>query len=90
VTLRIETTQDQWRTTIRLIGRLRAEHLSELKVEVDAVGPDVVLDIGEVSIVNLDVVRFLSECELREIQLLNCPTYIRRWIDREKITRPKS
>jgi hypothetical protein len=42
-----------------------------------------------VSIVNLDVVRFLSECESREIQLLDCVTHIRKWIDREKATGPK-
>ena len=39
---------------------------------------------------NLDVVRFLGEYESRGIQLLSCPTYIRKWIDREKVTGPKS
>jgi anti-anti-sigma regulatory factor len=90
MTLRIETIQGHRYTTIRLIGRIRAEHLSELKVQLDAAGPDVVLDLGEVSIVNLDVVRFLGECDLREIRLLNCPAYIRKWIDQEKVTGPKS
>jgi hypothetical protein len=50
----------------------------------------VVLDLGEVSLVNLEVVRFLIEVESQGVQLLNCPTYIHKWIDREKVTGPKS
>jgi anti-anti-sigma regulatory factor len=79
VTLKIETTPGKRFATIRLIGRIQTEHLSELIVQLDAAGPNVVLDFSDVSIVNLDVVRFLGECESRGIQLINCPTYIRRW-----------
>jgi hypothetical protein len=61
-----------------------------LKVQLDAADPKVVLDLRDVSIVNLDVVRFLGVCESRGIQLLDCPAYIRKWIDREKVTAPKS
>jgi hypothetical protein len=86
VTLKIETIPGKSSTTIRLIGRILTEHLSELEVQLDAVDPNVVLDLRDVSIVNLDVVRFLGVCESRGIQLLDCPTYIRKWIDREKVT----
>jgi hypothetical protein len=89
VTLKIETTPGKRSTTIRLIGRIRTEHLSEMTAQLDTAGPNVVLDLSEVSIVNLDVVRFLGECESRGIQLLGCLTYIRKWIDREKATGPK-
>jgi len=84
VTLRIETTPGVRRATIRLIGRIRAEHLAELSAQLDAVGPNVLLDLDEVSLVNLEVVRFLAASESQGIQLLNCPSYIRKWIDREK------
>jgi hypothetical protein len=40
--------------------------------------------------VNLEVVRFLGTSESQGVQLLNCPAYIRQWIDREKVTVPKS
>jgi len=79
----------QW-TTVTLIGRIQTEHLSELCAQLDAIGESIVLDLGDVSVVNLDVVQFLSTCESEGIQLLNCPTYIRKWIDREKVTGPKS
>ena len=90
MTLRIETTQGQRCTTIRLIGRIGTEHLAELSAQLDAVGSSVLLDLGDVSLVNLEVVRFLTTSESQGIQLLNCPAYIRHWIDREKVTGPKS
>ena len=84
MTLRIETTRvPQW-ATIKLMGRIQTEHLNELQQQLDAIGGSIVLDLGEVSLVNLEVVRFLRTCESEGIQLLNCPTYIRKWIDREK------
>ena len=90
MTLKIETIPGKSSTTIKLIGRILTEHLSELKVQLDAVDPNVVLDLRDVSRVNLDVVRFLGVYESRGIQLLDCPTYIRKWIDREKVTGPRS
>ena len=60
MTLKIETTLGKGSTTIRLIGRIRTEHLSELKAQLNAVFTSIVLDLGEVSLVNLEVVRFLS------------------------------
>ena len=90
VTLKIERTPGKSFATIRLIGRIQTEHLSELKAQLDAIHRSKVLDLSEVSLVNLDVVHFLSTCESEGIQLLNCPTYIRKWIDTEKVTGPKS
>ena len=84
MTLRIETTPGRQWTTIKLIGRIETEHLSKLRAQLDAIGGSIVLDFGDVSLVNLDVVQFLSTCESEGIQLLNCPTYIRKWIDRER------
>jgi hypothetical protein len=90
VTLKIEKTPGKRSTTIRLVGRIRTEHLGELVVQLDATGPNAVLDLGEVSLVNVEVVRFLGASESQGIQLLNCPAYVRKWIDREKATGPKS
>ena len=72
MTLKIEKTPVEHCTTIKLIGRIRAEHLSELKAQVSASVPKVVLELGEVSLVDADAVRFLGSCESDGIQLLNC------------------
>ena len=86
MTLKIEKTLVEHGTTIKLIGRIRAKHLSELKAQVSASKPKIVLDLGEVSIVDADAVRFLGNCESVGIQLLNCSPYIREWITREQET----
>jgi len=90
VTLRIETASGHQWTIVKLIGRIQTEHLSQLRAQINAIGGSIVLDLGDVSLVNLDVVQFLSTCESEGIQLRGCPTYIRKWIDREKVTGPKS
>jgi anti-anti-sigma regulatory factor len=86
VTLKIEKTLVEHGTTIKLIGRIRAEHLGELKAQVSASKPKIVLDLGEVSLVDADAVRFLDSCESEGIRLLNCSPYIREWIVRERET----
>ncbi len=82
MTLRIETTPGHQRTTIKVIGRIQTEHLRELRAQLDAIGGGIILDLGELSLVNADVVQFLSTCESQGTQLLNCPAYIRKWIMR--------
>ncbi len=84
MTLKIEKTLGEHCTIIKLMGRIRAEHLSELKAQITASAPTIVLDLGEVSLVDTDVVRFLNVCESDGIQLQNCSAYIREWIFREQ------
>jgi anti-anti-sigma regulatory factor len=86
VTLKIEKLLGEHGTTIKLIGRIRAEHLGELKALIAASVPRIVLELGEVSLVDADAVRFLGSCESEGIQLLNCSAYIREWIVRERET----
>jgi anti-anti-sigma regulatory factor len=71
-------------TTIRLIGRMRGEHLEELEKEIRESGPAVTLDLEEVTLVDVEVVRFLGTCEARGATILNCSLYIRDWIGKER------
>jgi len=84
MTLRIERVPDGPTTTIRLIGRIRAEHLEELKAEIDRGRPRVVLDLEEVGLVDVEGVRFLNACEAEGISVLHCSPYIREWMRRER------
>ena len=65
MTLRIEKDSDGRTTTLRLIGRMRREHIEELKAQIKAGGTSVTLDLNEVSLVGLDVDRFLATCQNR-------------------------
>ncbi len=84
MTLRIERVPDGPTTTIRLIGRIRAEHLEELKAEIDRGRPRVVLDLEEVGLVDVEGVRFLNACEAEGISVLHCSPYIREWMLRQR------
>jgi anti-anti-sigma regulatory factor len=84
MTLKIEKHSDGKRTTIRLIGRMRAEHLEELEKQIRESEPAVTLDLEEVTLIDVESVRFLGTCEERGATLLNCSPYIRNWIGKER------
>jgi anti-anti-sigma regulatory factor len=84
MTLRIERSSDRGHTTIRLIGRMRAEHVAEVQKQIEASGPTVTLDLEDVTLVDVQVVRFLGACETRGIALRNGPAYVSDWIARER------
>ena len=73
VTLKIETISDGHCTTIRLIGRMQAEHLDELKAQIGDSKSEVVLDLDEVNLVDVQIVRFLATCEERGVRLSTAP-----------------
>ena len=85
MTLRIESYSDGLRTTIRLIGRMQREHIEELKAQIKAGGASVTLDLNEVSLVDLDVIRFLATCQKEGISVVHCSRYIYDWIAKERI-----
>jgi hypothetical protein len=84
MTFKIERHADEHHTTLRLIGHLQAEYLEELQAQIAGNGPRIVLDLDEVTLVDVEVVRFLGVCEAEGIALLHCSPYIREWIAREQ------
>jgi hypothetical protein len=85
MTLKIEENSDGQKRFIRLIGRLQSEHLDDLKTRLIKVGqPGMALDLEGVTLVDVEVVRFLNACEEDGIELLHCSPYIREWMVREK------
>jgi hypothetical protein len=80
VTLKIEKIVRKRRTTIRLIGRLRADDLVEVARQLEG---SAVLDLDEVTLVDVDVIRFLNRCETEGVRLVNRSPYIREWMNRE-------
>ena len=84
MTLRIERASDAHSTTIRLIGRMRAKHLDELETQIREFGAAITFDLEEVTLVDVQIVRFLGTCEERGARILNCSPYIRDWIGKER------
>jgi hypothetical protein len=82
--LKIEKNSSQGRTTVWLIGRFQSEHLEELKRQMQEPAAEMVLNLQEVTLVDLDVVQFLGTCETAGVKIVHCPPYIREWIYRER------
>jgi anti-anti-sigma regulatory factor len=83
--LKIERDSQSGKTTIHLIGRFQSEHIAELKKQLQANGPAFVLDLKDVTLVDVDVVRFLGGCEAAGAKIVHCSPYIREWITRERL-----
>jgi hypothetical protein len=89
MTLRIEKGSALGRPLVRLIGRMQSEHLPDLKHYVDVPGSKPTLDLEEVTLVDVETVRFLIGCEFAGVKLLHCSPYIRQWMNREQPGREK-
>jgi len=83
MTLRIVADVREDGTTIRLIGRMRAEHIAPVREEIAASRAPTALDLDEVTLTDIDAVRFLGAAERDGIVLQHCAPFIREWIARE-------
>jgi len=80
--LRIDKTQNGETTLLHLSGRIQAEDLSSLQLQLEQLNTDFIFNLNEIQLVDESAVRFLTECESRGAILQDCPAYIREWIRR--------
>jgi anti-anti-sigma regulatory factor len=69
---------------LKLSGRVQAEHLEQLIRELPTDGTPTVLDLTDVTLVDVAVVRFLAASEARGVRLLGLSGFVREWIAREE------
>lgn len=81
---RIEKDCDASGTRLRLSGRLESDFIASIRSAMDDDGAHKILDLGEITLVDVGVVRFLITCEDEGIELVQCPLYVREWILRER------
>jgi len=81
--LRVETLQEGNRTVLRLIGELRSGEIGILQSEISEDSVTVVVNLKELSVIDLNGIRFLLECRARGIEIEECPPYVREWMKRE-------
>ena len=82
--LRIEKEWDGHTMSLRLSGRIQSANIGNIRAQVDDDSVRILLDLGEVTLVDVEVVRFLSDCENEGVVLVHCPPYVREWILRER------
>jgi hypothetical protein len=83
MTLRLVAEARECGTTIRLVGRMRSEDIDQVRAEIAASAALTALDLDELALADVDVIRFLVTAEREGIVLRHCPPFVREWMTRE-------
>jgi hypothetical protein len=78
--LKIEKDGSPEKIAIHLIGDFRSDHLEELQKQVEDDHLQIVLDLKEIGLVDLEVVRFFVACVAKGMKIVHCPRYIEKWL----------
>ena len=90
MTLKIDRHDVGSRVILHLVGNVHVEHLDELKAQIGATDCKVVLDVGGVTLISVEGIRFLNSCSLTGISIENASPYISKWMTLErKFTRKR-
>jgi len=84
MTFKSEKVSDGENTVLCLSGRIQSKHLEALSGQIEGNGDRIVLDLDQVTLVDVGVIRFLGSCEREGIELRHCPPFVREWIAREQ------
>jgi hypothetical protein len=82
--LRIEKNSDGCVTKLTLMGRIQSNHIAFVRSAMNDGCERIILDLGQVTLVDLGVIRFLISCEDSGVELVQCPPYVREWVLRER------
>ncbi|HEY0468064.1 MAG TPA: hypothetical protein VGC79_27885 [Polyangiaceae bacterium] len=82
---RIDRTSTERGSVLCISGRIAAEDLQAIRSVLEP--PLVVaIELADVDLVDREAVKFLARAEDEGIELRNCPTYIREWITKERVS----
>ncbi len=82
--LRIEKESDGCVTRLLLSGRIQSGRIACIRSAMNGGCARKILDLSEITLVDIAVVRFLISCEEEGVELEQCPPYVREWILRER------
>lgn len=72
------------RVVLKLSGWIQAREIEKLREQMGGLTGGTVLDLQEVTLVDVEVVRFLGRCEAAGVELAHCLPYIREWVFRKQ------
>ena len=85
MTYRIQRSTNASGVTLFLSGEMDSGHVAELEALMAAESNRLVsLDLADVTLVNREAIGFLAGVEAAGAALINCPEYVRSWIDAEQ------
>ena len=83
MTLKIETRRSGDSLIVQLIGEFDVEHLDEVKAQVNDASCPVVVDVGELTLISVEGIRFLNACHDHGMSIINASGYITEWMTLE-------
>jgi len=89
MTLRIERRRSEDGLIVQLIGEFDTEHLDEVQAQVNDATCPVVIDIGELTLISVEGIRFLNACHHHGLPIINAAGYIAEWMTLEGQSAPK-
>ena len=84
MTYRIQRSANARGVTFLLSGEIDGGHVAELEALMAAESNRLFLDLSDVTLANREAIRFLAGVEAAGAALINCPEYVRSWIDAEQ------
>jgi hypothetical protein len=81
---KIDRTSNRGITRLLISGCIQSCGIDCIRSAMDVGSGRKILDLSEVTVVDVAVVSFLIRCEEEGIQLVNCPSYVREWMVRER------
>ena len=89
MTLRIERRRSGDSLIVQLVGELDVEHLAEVESQVNDAPCPVVVDIGELTLISVEGIRFLNACRDHGMRIINASGYVTEWMTLERRSEPK-
>ena len=87
--LRIEESSEGRGARLLLSGRIQSDGIACIRAALSNGCACKVLDLREVTLVDIAAVRFLVQCEDEGIELAQCPPYVRQWMLLERAARAR-
>jgi hypothetical protein len=82
--LRIEKQSDGCVTRLLFSGRIQSDCIASIRSAMRDGCARIILELSEVTLVDIEVVRFLIQCESEGVELVDCPLFVREWMVRER------
>ena len=88
--LKIEKQAEGCATRLKLSGRFRSDLIMFVRSAMSTGCARKILDLSDITLVDVEVVRFLNSCDDEGIEVAHCPPYIREWMLRERAEESES
>jgi anti-anti-sigma regulatory factor len=69
---------------LRVCGQMQIECVNTLKELIEAENAKIALDLSEITLADSDAATFLAVCEIKGLELRNCPAFLRGWVAKEQ------